>query len=403
MNLTPNEIKTMVGTMSRDERKNWVQHDGFNTWELGTKEISPYKSCLEMATGVGKTRIGVMAVQKELILNSKAVIYIMVPTTTLQTVDWPDEFRKWGCEDLLPKVKIVCHASMHRTVSKTGEVDLLIWDEAHHATTKSSIFFTNNKVYKVLGLSATLPKETKNEEDAIKRAILDQYCPSIYKVSLEEAIALELVADFSVKVLRFKLDDVTKIDWGTPGKPVMRTEQAQYKHLTANVAKSMYVKKLEKVKFKFIQERVAFLRNLPSKLKLAKTCMKQMIDDDNRTLIFCGSIKQAHELCGTQVYHSQTTDEQLTRFQNKEINYLGAISALDEGKNLSDLDQLLIVALNSNERSAIQKFGRSLRQREGHKALIAILVAKDTADEKWVEFATENFEKSRFTYYNVNV
>lgn len=399
MNLTKEHMQHMVDTMTVAERKDWVQNHAYNTWVL----LNDYKGTIEAATGVGKTKIGIDACAAEFCKNPNAVVYIMVPTTTLRDEDWPNEFHKWGQEDLLKKVKIVCHSSMPKTKSKTGEVDLLVWDECHHATPQMTAFFNNNKVWKILGLSATLPDGTRGEEDVEKKAIIDKYCPSIYKVTLEEAIALELIADFEVKVLLFRLDNVKIHEYGNGKKTVKRTELEHYKKLSDALGQAMFNKRLAGLKFKRMQERRDFLVNSQSKFALAKICIEKMLEPGKRTLAFCGSIKQSEALFGTNTYHSQTNDEALKAFQAKESDLLAAVDALNEGKNLSDLDQLLIIQGTSVKRTIIQRFGRALRIRPDHKAMIVILVAKDTADEKWYRAATEDLDKSRIKEYNVKI
>jgi superfamily II DNA or RNA helicase len=387
----------MVQTMTASERKDWVQRQARETWiKLGS-----CKGTVELATGIGKTKVAIDSIKYTLGINSTAIVHIGVPTETLRDVDWPDEFRKWGQEDLLKKVKIFCHTTMPKVKSKTEEVDLFVWDECHHATPKSVSYFNNNKVYKVLGLSATLPDGTRDEDDAAKKAIIDQYCPSIYKVTIEQAIELELIADFEVKVLKFNLDNVKITNYGTVEKPKLRTELEQYKYLSKQLAKSMFNKKFAGLKFTYMQQRRDFIVNSPSKFALAKTCLEKMLEPGKRTLVFCGSIAQSFKLLGTNVYNSQSNSDALEAFQAGTIDTLGAVDALNEGKNLKDLDQLLIVQGTSVKRTVVQRFGRALRLRPNHKALIVILVAKNTADEKWYHAATEDLDKSRIKEYFV--
>lgn len=397
MRLSEDEIDVLLKTMDRNGRKDYVQKKALTEWlnNLG-------RGTIEAATGVGKTRIGVLAAAKELANNPSAVVYICVPTTTLKEDDWPDEFRKWGHGDLLKKVKIITHAIMPKTIAKS-DVDLVVWDECHHATDKSSAFFNNNKVFKILGLSATLPSTTRNEQDLEKREIIDKLCPSVFQVPLEQAIQLELVADFEVKVLKFNLDSVRIYNYGTEEKPLKQTELEHYKHWSKKIAQSMYIHKLKRMKWTFIQKRLDLIMNLPSKARLAKQCMDSILKENERTLIFCGSIDQSIELCGENVYNSQTGTGALDRFQRKEIHYLGVVAALNEGKNIVDLDQSLIAQLNSNSRTLIQRIGRNLRIRPGHKALIVVLVAKDTADEDWFKEAFSVLEPSRVKIYHVKV
>lgn len=395
MALNKQQIEKLL-SLSVNDRKDWLQRDFLREWK-----INHCRGTFEGATGVGKTRTAVLAVMEEIDKNPHSVIYIMVPTETLRDVDWPDEFRKWGAENYLQFVKIMCHTSMSKAHSRTGEVDLVILDEFHHITPKQAAFFDNNKVYKSLGLSATLPKGTKSEEDLIKKQLVDQYCPSIYKISLEEAIELKIIADFEVKVLMFKLDDVKVYNYGTEQKKQLRTELGQYKHLSKQLGKAMYNKKFEGLKFQAMQRRKEFLVNSKSKLALAKTCLAKMIEPGKRTLVFCGSIAQSVELLGTNVYNSKSNDLALKAFQAEEISELGAVDALDEGKNINLLDQILIVQGTSVARRVVQRFGRMLRIRPNHKGLAVVLVAKDTADEKWYHEAYADIDKSRIKVYNV--
>ena len=88
-------------------------------------------------------------------------------------------------------------------------------------------------------------------------------------------------------------------------------------------------------------------------------------------------------------------------FRADQINYLGAVQALNEGEHIPDMDQILIVQINSRELNLIQRIGRTIRFRENHTAKIIILVASGTADEKWYRSATSNLNKSRIKEYHV--
>lgn len=398
--LTEEQIQYMLDNEDPPHRKDSCQGLCYDAWVQ-----SGYRGTIEAATGVGKTKVGVTAVATRLNVDPNANIYIVVPTTTLRDVDWPAEFIKWGHKDLLKKVKIICYASMHKQKVKR-DVDLLILDEIHHLSLDNMQFLSESNEYKVwniLGLTATLPKASRSAEDSDKRARIDKLAPSCFTVSLEQAIRLELVADFEIKVLRFNLDSKDKyIVGGTKTAPFKITEQAKYQYLTKMCQKMAWQKK-DGAKFKYIGERTRFLYNLRSKVWLAAECMSHMITPNNRTLIFCGSIEQSRTLCGDRVYNSEVSDKQLTAFQNKEINYMAVVNKVNEGQNINELDQILVVTMTSNELTIIQRIGRTIRFRPGHKALVVILVAAGTADEKWYKAATENFDPSRITEYNVTV
>lgn len=58
------------------------------------------------------------------------------------------------------------------------------------------------------------------------------------------------------------------------------------------------------------------------------------------------------------------------------------------------IDKAIIVQLNSQEKDLVQRIGRLIRYRPGHKAHILILAAKNTQDEVWLASALENIDKS---------
>lgn len=400
MNLSKQKIKTMVETMTPEQIKDWVQQEAYKSWKAVNK-----RGTVEAATGVGKTRVGVLAAAAEFELNPDAVVYIGVPTETLRDVDWPDEFRKWGYEHLLGKVKIICHVSMEKE-KPDRDVDLFIFDENHHATINNTIFFGRDwKVFAILGLTATLPDPQACDSDRDKFILINALCPPCFKVTVEEAIDLKLVSDFQVIVLKFELDDTLKvIRSGTLKAPVMRTEREHYDYLTRNLAKCMYMKDKEGLKFLWIQKRSDFLYNLPSKTLLAKQVMKEILTENGapiRTLIFCGSIEQSIELCGENVYNSETNSAKLNAFQAEEIPYIGVVDALNEGKNIRNLAQSLIVQGNSKARKVIQRLGRNIRFEPGRVGRLIQLVAKKTADEKWFDAAFKDFDKSRIKIHHV--
>lgn len=396
MNLTPELIQHMVTTMTKTERQCWIQEQGYEAWKAAGS-----RGTEEMATGTGKTRIGIRAAKEELETNPDALVYVVVPTETLRDVGWPEEARAYGCEWVLEKVRIVCWAALGRE-RPPRDVDLVILDEVHHITTLNSSFFSREdyKVWKIMGLTATLPGE-KWQQDIDKMMIIKHLCPPVFKITLEQAIALKIVTDFEMYVLKFDLDDTEQyIEVGAKGKTYKTTELKRYHQLTKMMQRATFSKN-EGMKFVAIQKRTEFLYNLRTKKRLAQDVIRQIMTKGERTIFFCGSIEQSEELCGRQVYHSRTNDLMLEAFRKEEIDYLGVVQALNEGENLPNIDQILVVQLTSKELNIIQRIGRAIRWRENHTPKVIVLVAKGTADEKWYKEAIRNFDKSRIKEYYV--
>jgi superfamily II DNA or RNA helicase len=76
---------------------------------------------------------------------------------------------------------------------------------------------------------------------------------------------------------------------------------------------------------------------------------------------------------------------------------------LNEGVNIPNLKQGIIMHAYGNERKAAQRIGRLLRLNPDDKAIVHVLCYKDTIDEKWVTDALEGFDQSKVEWKNYNI
>lgn len=127
------------------------------------------------ATGFGKTRMAMMAV--ELLLRNKpdAFIIISVPTIFLKN-QWQEQLNNFGLSDN-------CEVIVANTIVKHQYTcDLLIIDEAHRfgSSVLSSTFITV-KYSMILCLTATIERLDGKE------VIIKKYAPVCDTITLEEA------------------------------------------------------------------------------------------------------------------------------------------------------------------------------------------------------------------------
>lgn len=385
--------------MTQDEalqNKTWVQKVGVDNWFANDCVGS-----LVWATGVGKSKAAIDCIIELLRLYPDYKGLLVTPTEEMRDNDWPLEFFKWGLN--ATELKLICYASLGK--ENLDNYDYIIYDEVHKLTTANMVKLKKKLHFggiKVLGLTATFPTSNYDEnEDRVK--LLTSLIPPIHTIKTDEAVDMRLIADFEVRVLKFKLDNtVRNIPAGKKSK-VMYTEEEYYSKLTKRMQYAV-MNDLKGLKFVTISKRSQLLYNLPSKLKLAKLVMGKLCKT-KRTLVFAGSIEQANALCGTHVYHSKTNDDYLVKFQNGTINTLGAVKALNEGKNFNNLEQAFIVQIDGVDRNLVQRIGRCVRVRYddmNFKALIVILVAQGTADEKWYKTSIKSFETKRIKEYLVS-
>ena len=129
-----------------------------------------------------------------------------------------------------------------------------------------------------------------------------------------------------------------------------------------------------------------------------KDAVKVLLDklEDKRYICFCTNIKQAEELGGNEAVHSKNSKsfDVLDSFNNKEIDHLFAIKMLQEGQNLVDIQAGIIIQLDGEERTFVQRFGRSMR---ADSPIQFIFYYVGTRDEEYLNNALQDIDKQYIT------
>jgi superfamily II DNA or RNA helicase len=356
---------------------------------------------LLLPTGVGKTKIAIDYISKLFLCEEEYLpfnpadvkILIVVPTEQLRDVDWPKELKKWKVDKDV-NIELICYASLPKL--KDQEFNLVILDELHKLTEFNSSFLENNTVHKALGLTATYPR------DKMKQYLLDVYQFNIVvNMSLDEAVSKKLVSPYEITIIPVELDRVTKnIQGGNKFKPFMTTEYSQYQYLTrvideiaTQIALSHHAHPGLRTRLKHLRlQRARFLGTCESKLKAGMSLyLKHMYVNHERTLIFCNSIDSARLMCAN-TYHSKTNSDSLNAFREGKIDTLSCVNALNEGVNLNNVDNAIIIQVNTSDLNLIQKIGRTLRLSETktRPSKIYIFCMQDTIDVEWVNKVTKD-------------
>lgn len=346
-----------------------------------------------MATGSGKSRVAVEVAKYYFNPKHDYHAALLVPTEKLRDENWKEEFEKWEARNIWKHTERLCYAS----ASKIGgnEYPIAILDEGHNITELASEFFLDNNVERVVLLTATPPN------DPVKVEILRRLgIKLVYELTLDQAVRLGFVAPYKITVITVPLDNVTKnIPGGNKANPFMTTEAACYAYWNKRVQACFGDQTPQgKAKMKFaILGRMQFIYKIPSKTQVIKFLLDKVIPKEDRTLIFCGNIEQAEQVCPT-FYHSKSSSVAYDAFKNEEINRLSCVKAVNEGHNFPGVDSGIIGQLNSKEKDLVQRIGRLIRFRPGHEAHLYIVVSESTQDEKWLENAIENLDQSKIEY-----
>jgi superfamily II DNA or RNA helicase len=175
----------------------------------------------------------------------------------------------------------------------------------------------------------------------------------------------------------------------------MTSEIAHYNYLTM---KLMHAASAGEEQFRRIA-RMRGLMSFTSKEKYAKLLLNEAKD---KCIVFANTHDQADKIC-RHSYHSSNpdSDENLMKFKVGIITKLSAVLQLNEGVNIPELKQGIILHAYGNERKSSQRIGRLLRLNPEDVATVHILCYRDTVDEAWTREALSSFDSSKIQYLEV--
>ena len=388
--------------------------------ELNSEAIELLKTnnniAIQAATGVGKSKIAIdlcySVAEKQI-----APIKVLLVVAEIAHIDnWNKEMVKWNLP--IGQVTIICYASLKKY--KNTQWDAIIFDEAHHlgSELRLEIFDTLRANYRFF-LSATL-------KDALLYR-LEMSCGPIanLKMGLQDAFNADILPEPKIILIPLELDnthynEIIIEEWGRKEKRLqaecMFADRWKYMrdkkripngtltiHCTQKQKYDYICQQFEYYKKRYMMSRNQVLKNkwlqCGSKrktylglIKTAEVVNLLSTIGKKRFICFCTNIEQAEFLGSAFAVHSKKKERQMIidAFNSKAINRLFAVGMLQEGVNLTDIQVGIIVQLDGEERSFIQRFGRTLRS---DSPVQYIIYYKGTRDEEYLNNALENIDK----------
>lgn len=353
-----------------------------------------YIGTAEMATGTGKTFASfqcVLSALRDGVIKEGDTILVLAETTAREK-DFFDDLKKF---DSIYKKKLskkfhwefACYQSAYKW--KNRHYPMVISDEIHDSLTlEYSAFYKNNTYSALVGLSATVERNTPLYEDSpyTKGDLLDKYCPSIYKITQSEAIEHGIIANYELWVYMHTLDDKEKcVSAGTKVKPFKTTEKAAYDYYDSQFKRALFLPEGKSKTYQIRNasaRRAKILYNLPSKLKI----MKKLVDIPKRKVIFGNSLDALYKITPYTV--SSKLDKEENKkirqdFEDGKINTIASFKMLKQGANLSEVKFAVLHSYYSISKDYIQRVGRILRKDGNKKGIIVVLVTMGTQEEVW--------------------
>jgi superfamily II DNA or RNA helicase len=296
---------------------------------------------------------------------------------------FPAELEKWGTPEFKDAVSLQCYQTTYKW---TGiEFDLVIGDEIDYALTPAYVkFFQNNSWKYIILASGTLTPE--------KKKILVVIAPIVFKLFMNDAEDRGIVNRTEYYVYNFKMSEA---------------ESKTYESLTRKISTLMRAEVgFEDPDMQFwLRKRKHFLNALESSYLNCRNILKFIYgrDKKHRVVIFCELTEQADRCCKYSYHGKNEGDDNLTKFQTGEINYISVVSKIQRGINLKNANIAIYESMSGSTTKFEQKAGRMKRLGIDEVAQIIFMVPwfkrvdqfnnvtwKATVVKGWIEKATAN-------------
>jgi superfamily II DNA or RNA helicase len=338
-----------------------------------------------LGTGVGKTLVGLNHMDRNTTPLMKCLV--VAPKRSIFT-SWKDDAEKFDKQYLIGRMVFTTYLSLNK--HNPADYDVLYLDESHSLLDSHRSFLENYKG-KILGLTGTPPKH-KNSE---KGRLCQEFCPTIFTFKADDAIENGILNDYKIIVHEIELGTATNYQVTMKNKSFLTSEQQNYTYWSRRIeAGSGNMHMLRVMRMKAMME-------YPSKERYAKILFSSI---NSKCILFANTQDQADRLCDYS-YHSNNSrsDENLEKFKTGKILKLSTVLQLNEGVNISNLRQGIIMHAYGNERKAAQRIGRLLRLNPDDKAVVHILCYIGTIDEKWVKEALEGFDQTKIMWKDYDI
>jgi superfamily II DNA or RNA helicase len=244
---------------------------------------------------------------------------------------------------------------------------------------------------KILGLTGTPPKRDYSE----KGKLVNEFCPVVYTFKADDAVENGILNDYQIVVHQLQLTHNKVFPVKTGNRQYMASEIDNYTYWSRRIdvgSGNMHMLRVMRMKA---------MMEYPSKELYTKKLMESI---QTKCIIFANTQAQADRLCNYS-YHSgnKESEDNLLMFKEGKIDKLSTVLQLNEGVNIPNLKQGIIMHAYGNERKAAQRIGRLLRLNPDDKAIVHILCYMDSIDEKWVKEALENFDQTKIIWKDFNI
>jgi superfamily II DNA or RNA helicase len=385
--------------MASIEKKDKVQREALANWlkanKIGTCEI---------VTGLGKTFIGLHALYT---MPKNKDVHLFLAETTDRERDLNEQIQIYNkifgrnvYKDY--NLKFFCYQTAFRW--KNYDFGLVISDEIHDSLSPEySAFYFNNNYKALIGLSATITRNTKYEigdKVITKGDYLDKIAPVCFKYGVKESKRDNTSRELDIYVIYTELEkDKKTVKGGSKAKPFMQTEIAAYDYWDKTHKRSFFIEDEEKRARSIsgtAKRRSEIIYNSRDKIAVTRKLLDNL---EGKTIIFGNTIDSLLQVTPNTISsrNSATKNENIRRaFEANKIKAIGSFKKLKQGANLTGLDNCIIMSYYGSNKDLIQRIGR-LRD-NGEIGKVFILLLPDSQEEIWFTKMMEGFSNFKMIH-----
>lgn len=351
-----------------------------------------FNSSIEMATGTGKTYVGVVAacefIRRSVGKETSLIVVKQVP----HIEHWKKEIIKWKYEDVIDNITIMCIASACKLDNVS--YDTIVVDEAH-----GSFGEKYSKIYSIPHHRTILLSATFNANQ--RRTLKAWGYPVSFKYNLNQAEKDGLVEKATRFILTLPMSTKEANDYVKANNKILsfcinngsedeESMEFRISRINNHAVKGMWYK-LKSLRSSISECTVA-------KVEAIKEFVTTVID---KTIIMSGTIDFITALygelvkiptlnCRLYIYHSKhktakARGKELEGFYKDPLGILLTVQAADEGLDDAEVSYELIVAGTRSPRQKTQREGRTVRLgAEGKQPVIINLCAYKTHELSYI-------------------
>ena len=357
--------------------------------EIQSAALDALENCnrcgIAVSMGVGKTLIGLRHIEANYYEGLK--VLVVAPKKSIFK-SWIEEAEKFNLSYLMDHVKFSTYLSIGK---QDLDYDVVYLDECHNLLESHEAWLSAYKG-SIVGLTGTPPRIAKSEKGKMVAA----YCPIKYRYITDEAVEHGILNDYEIIIHLLDLDTSLAYKQKTKKGFFPSSELKNYNYWTEKLMNADGFKEEQILRVM----RMKSMMSYPSKERYAIKLFDKITD---KVILFANTQEQADRMC-TYSYHSgnKASEDNLKLFKDGSINKLSCVLQLNEGVNIPNLKQGIIMHAYGNERKSAQRLGRMLRLNPNDKAIIHILCYDNTVDTTWVQNALEQYDDSKIKWIKSN-